>query len=141
MLANGCPTARRDGEACQARPTRSGYCLAHDPSLAEKRQQARLRGGYGKSRAARAQKILPHDLRSMDDVLSSAIIGVYRGNLLPSQGSAIAALSSARVRVREIALRMAEQGELRDRISALEDKINELGIRNHQNGKVTRRGL
>lgn len=110
--------------------------MAHDPSSAEKRREARARGGTNKSRTARAQKLLPEDLQVMDEVLSNAIAAVYRGTLSPGQGSALAALAGARVRLREIGLKMAEQAELRDRLAQLEDKINELGVRNRQNGKT-----
>jgi hypothetical protein len=139
MLADACPTPRKDGSPCQAQPTKSGYCLAHDASLAEKRQAARERGGFGKSRAARAAKLLPRDLEIMDDVLSSAISAVYRGSMSPSQGSAIAALAGARVRLREIALRLAEQVELADRISRLEEHIHEMGFTSGTNRKASGR--
>jgi hypothetical protein len=72
----------------------------------------------------RAQKLLPlGDLDILDRVLNQAVAEVYQGILSPSQGTAIAALAGARVRLREISLKMAEQGELKDRISRLEEKI------------------
>jgi hypothetical protein len=140
MLVDACPIPRKDGSPCRAWPTKSGYCLAHDPALSEKREQARLKGGYGKSRVARAERLLPQELQALDDVLSTVITGVYAGNLLPSQGSSIAALASARVRLREIALKMAEQGELKERIQKLEVAINDIGLKNRTNGTAARRG-
>jgi hypothetical protein len=58
MLGNGCPTPRKDGAACQASLTRSGFSLAHDPGLEGKRWQARARGGKDKARTVRARKLL-----------------------------------------------------------------------------------
>jgi hypothetical protein len=86
--------------------------MAHDPSLAAKRQQARSRGGRGKSKRARAERLLPDDLVVLDRVIDSAISGVYRGALTPGQGSALSALVGSKVRLRNLALRIQEQIEL-----------------------------
>jgi hypothetical protein len=134
MLGNTCSVVRKDGQSCLGTPGRSGLCWAHDPATAEARQEARRKGGQGKARAA---KLLPRDLEVLDAVLAQAIAGVYQGSLSPSQGSALAALASALVRLREVALRLAEQGELRDRLLCLEEKLNEIDIKGNRNGKGT----
>jgi hypothetical protein len=139
MLENACPITRRDGQQCRGTPRQSGYCWAHDPGTIEARREARTKGGFGKSKAARAQKLLPQDLQIMDEVLSSAISAVYCGSMSPSQGSAIAALAGARVRLREVALKLAQEVELREKVSALEERINELGLTSRTNGTGARR--
>lgn len=94
--------------------------MSHSPALAEKRREASARGGQNKAKVRRVQKLLPPDLQVLDSVLANAIAGVYRDDLSPAQGSAIAALAGARIRVRECALKLAEQSELRERIERLE---------------------
>jgi hypothetical protein len=138
MVTDACPIPNRDGSVCRAKPTASGICFSHDPGRAEQRRRSRINGGFGKSRKARAQKLLPEDLQALDAVLSGAITGVFEGSLLPGQGSAIAALAGARVRVREIALKLAEQTELMDRISRLEEKLDEFNVARGRNGKGSR---
>lgn len=54
-----CSATRRDGQPCRAVATHSGLCIAHDPSLAEKRQEARRRGGVNSARIARLGKLVP----------------------------------------------------------------------------------
>jgi hypothetical protein len=139
MVENACPIIRRDGQPCCAKPGPSGVCWAHDPATAEVRQEARRKGGQGKAKAARAQKLLPPDLQALDVVLDQAINGlVYRGTISPGQGSALAALAGARVRLREVALKLAQEVELREKVSALEERINELGLTPRTNGKAAR---
>jgi hypothetical protein len=133
-----CQQLRRDGHRCQGPARPSGFCFAHDPALREERKAASARGGQNKSKAVRAQKLLPNDLQALDKVLAQAIDGVYAGHLLPNRGSAIAALAGARVRVREIGLKLAEQSELLDRISRLEERINEIGFTARTNGTGSR---
>jgi hypothetical protein len=135
MVGNACPIARKDGSPCGGTPTKSGYCLAHDPALAEKRTAARRKGGKGKSRLVRAQKLIPEDLQAMDRVLSRCVADVYRGIIAPAQGTAIASMVGARVRIREIALKMREQTELTERIEKLEEQIVKSGISTPKNGK------
>jgi hypothetical protein len=139
MVANACPVVRKDGQQCRGTPGPSGYCWGHDPATAEKRQAARQKDGFGKSKAARVQKLLPQDLQIMDEVLSSTISAVYCGSMSPSQGSAIAALAGARVRLREVALKLAQEVELREKVSALEERIHELGLTSRANGTGARR--
>jgi hypothetical protein len=140
MVSDTCPATRKDGQPCQAHPTSDGWCLAHSPGLKDKRERARVSGGRNKSRTVRGGKLLPDDLQVLDSVLAQALASVFRGTLAPAQGSSIAALASARVRLREIALRMAEQGELKERIQKLEVAINDIGLKNRTNGTAARRG-
>jgi hypothetical protein len=137
MDANGCPTPRKDGGQCRARPTKSGYCLTHDPDLAGQRAASRQRGGKGKSRMARAQKLIPEDLQVLDTLLDQVVAGIYQGGLVPAQGSAIAAVIGAKVRIREISLKIMEQTELTARVERLEAQSVEFRAANPKNGKGT----
>ena len=141
MVMNSCPFLKKDGTPCQAKPTRSGHCVAHDPALEQKRQQARQRGGAHKSRLLRMQQLMPPDLQTLDEVLSQAIAGVFRGNMAPAQGSSISALVSAKCKLRELSLRIMEQTELTNRIKKLEERINELGLTDSRNGRPTRKSF
>src|SRR5918999_165536 len=135
MQANTCSFLRKDGGPCRATPTKSGACMSHDPSLAERRRQARINGGKGRARAARAQRLLPDDLEMQDKVLSTAIGAVYQGGISPAQGSSIAALVGGKVRLREIALKILEGLDLESRITALEEKFSESEIKSVKNGR------
>jgi hypothetical protein len=140
MVADSCLKRRKDGGLCQARPTTSGFCPSHDPALSGKIREARARGGRGKSTRARAARLLPADLQLLDRVIDRAIDDLYSGSISPGQGSALSALVGSKIRLREVSLKLAEQSELRSRISHLEEKIVEFGLKNHTNGKATRRG-
>lgn len=85
MVGNSCPVIRRDGQPCQGAPGPSGMCWSHDPSVEERRREGRKRGGHGKSRKARAEKLMPEDLQIMDGLLANAIAEVYRGNSRPAK--------------------------------------------------------
>jgi hypothetical protein len=82
----------------------------------------------------RAQKLIPDDLQVLDSLLDRAALEVYEGALSPGQGTAIASLVGARVRLREIALKIWEQQELEGRMARLEEHIEELGIKSGRNG-------
>jgi hypothetical protein len=135
MLKGSCAAARKDGNPCQATPTHSGYCFAHNPALSSKRREARVKGGKGKSRTVRAQKLLPDDLQVLDTLLDRAIAGVYQGALLPAQGTSIASLVGAKVRLREVSLKIAEQVELKEEVAALERRLGEIETKSGTNGK------
>ncbi|MGD0205287.1 MAG: hypothetical protein ABSB57_02435 [Dehalococcoidia bacterium] len=94
--------------------TRSGLCLAHDPGLETKRQQARRRGGQNKARIARLAKLIPPRLMGVYDILEEALGEVHRGELTPQQATAMAALAGAMVRV-------LMSGEVEQRVRALEE--------------------
>jgi hypothetical protein len=130
MVANGCmnmedsamqatcSAARHDGTPCRVPALASGYCFAHDPALAEKRAAARVAGGKGKARAARAQKRLPTDLRGVLGRLLTALDETHAGELEPRVASAMSALASAISRIYEVA-------ELEERLEKLEGLTNE----------------
>jgi hypothetical protein len=78
---------------------------------------------------------LPDDLQVLDTLLDRAIAGVYQGALLPAQGTSIASLVGAKVRLREVSLKIAEQVELKEEVAALERRLGEIETKSGTNGK------
>ena len=120
MLDDGprCKGTRGDGSACQAPPHAigaEGYCWAHDPAKREARRAARAKGGRGKATAVRAEKLVPSHMKPVLGAVRAALRDVRAGALTPAQGSAIASLASAAVKVYQLGL-------LEERIEALEDQ-------------------
>jgi hypothetical protein len=134
MVENTCPVIRKDGQQCRGTPGPSGLCWAHSPDTAEKREEARRRGGQGKSTASRAQRLLSPDLQRLDLILDGAIAAVVKGNIAPTQASAIASLASCKIRLRELGLKQMEALELKERIQRLEEAINVLNLKSNRNG-------
>ena len=90
--------------------------MAHDPALEQKRREARARGGRAKSRAARAERLIPEDLQPLDALLNRSAIDVYQGTLAPARASAIAALVSVKLKLRETSLKLREYLVLEERL-------------------------
>ena len=111
-----CGSTRRDGAPCTAQPGPSGYCIGHNPGA----QEARRKGGHGKSRAERARKLLPARLRPVAAMLEDALGQVFRGELDPRVATAMASLSGALVRV-------TTAGEIEERLRTLEEKAGQNG--------------
>ena len=108
-----CQATRKDGRPCSASALADGFCFAHSPSLQEKREAARAKGGKGKSRLARADKLVPATMRPVVRTLLEALDEVRDGTLTPAQASAMAAVAGALVRVYTV-------GQIEERIAALE---------------------
>jgi len=104
-----CPAIRRDGALCTALAGASGYCIGHNSGA----QEARRKGGHGKSRAERAGKLLPARLRPVAAMLEDALAEVHRGELDPKVATAMASLAGALVRV-------ITSGEMEERLRRLE---------------------
>lgn len=109
-----CNAIRRDGTPCagQALPS-SAMCWAHDPANRERVRQARSAGGHAKSRAARAEKLMPAVLKPVVGYLLRALVDTRDGNLTPQQASAMAAVAGALTRVYSV-------GMLEERLLTLE---------------------
>ncbi|HAP89876.1 MAG TPA: hypothetical protein DCR15_09060 [Arthrobacter bacterium] len=112
--ASACEGTRKDGSACkgQALPS-SAFCWAHDPANQGKVAQARSAGGKARSRARRADRLLPATLRPVVAQLLDAIGETHDGTLDARQASAMASLAGALVRV-------YQAGTLEERVAALE---------------------
>ena len=109
-----CEATNRDGSPCgaRARPG-SRYCPWHDPALAGERDRWRRNGGAGRSRASRAAKRLPPDLRDVQASLLRALRAVEAGELEPQRASAMSALART-------ILTVMEHGAMELRIQELE---------------------
>jgi hypothetical protein len=135
MVENGCPQPRKkDGGRCQGKPGPDGYCMSHSPSLEQKRQGARRKGGYGKARTARAKKFLLDEFQTWSALIDRAAAETYKGDLPPNVASALASLAGAKVKFYETSLRLWEASEAQERIKALEEKLNDLNLKGSSNG-------
>jgi len=108
-----CQATRADGSPCNGRARPSGFCFSHDPLLAEARTEGATRGGHGRSKAMRLQRMLDARLARISDLLIDAIREVHEGGLAPARAQAMSALASAYLKVFETA-------ELCQRVEELE---------------------
>jgi hypothetical protein len=111
-----CKAIRKDGQPCNAFAVKNGFCIGHSPGAAE----ARRKGGLNSSRVARLNKLIPARLKPTLELLEEAIKQVHKGTLQPSQGTAMASLASAMIKV-------FESGVLEERLLKLENLANERG--------------
>lgn len=111
-----CKAPTKGGQRCQGRPHPSGYCVAHDPALQQKREEARVNGGTNSSRVARLEKLMPRRLRPVYDRLETALQDVHEGRLDVSRAKAMASVAGAMVRV----LQAGELEELTRKIRELQ---------------------
>lgn len=99
-----CTATNKSGVPCSAQAWRDGWCRWHHPQLEAERRDARRQGGAARSNKARAKKALTGAAMSAPELagfLSLTIQKVYRGELEPGVGSAIASLAKAQVSVVE----------------------------------------
>lgn len=109
-----CKHIRLDGSGCQSRIVMpSGYCHVHDPERRATLRDVSAKGGRGKSRSARAGKLVPAVLRPVLDQLLEAMPAIADGSLDPRQASAMASVAGAITRV-------YQAGTLEERLQALE---------------------
>jgi hypothetical protein len=108
-----CRGTRRDGNPCRAAGLLDGWCFAHHPDREAERRATRMKGGRGKSSAARAGKLVPTILRPVLDGLLDVFDEVKAGTLDPKVGTALGGIASAIVRVYQV-------GTLEERVQALE---------------------
>jgi hypothetical protein len=117
MEQPGCRAVRADGTPCQARalPGKS-ECWAHSAELAAQRERAKSVGGCNSARAARAQKLLPSQLKPVMALLIQGMRETHEGTLEPAKLSAMAAAAGA-------VTRMFSLVELEARVEALERDV------------------
>jgi hypothetical protein len=111
-----CRGTRRDGLPCTVKALQSGFCFAHDPGLAAKRQAAYASGGTNKGTAQRLNKLMPASLKPVLATLLQALDETHSGELEPKQASAMASVASAIGRLYGLA-------EMEQRLSDLERKV------------------
>jgi len=113
--ARACAGTRRDGTPCkgQALPS-SELCWAHDPASQDRVKAARSAGGKARSKAARADKLMPAAMRPIFGCLLKALLDTRDGTLTPQQGTAMASIAGALVKTYSV-------GQLEERLAALEE--------------------
>lgn len=124
MVREGtCEGRRRDGSRCtSAIVLDSGFCFAHDESRRADRAAASARGGKGRGRIARADRLVPSSLRAPLALLFEVLDEVHRGELDPRVAGAMAAVAGA-------ITRLYSAGVVEDRITELEAQIAQLTSR------------
>jgi len=106
-----CEATKSDGSPCQAPAIDdSGLCIGHG---SHSNGATRRNGGYASSNAARAQKLLPARMKPIFEGLEEAFHGVKAGTIDPRQGSAMASLAGAMIKV-------LQASEYEERIRSLE---------------------
>ncbi len=112
--ASTCHATKRNGEPCgSAVVLASGYCFLHDPDRHADARNASARGGQGKSRIARLDRLVPASLKPTIALLFTALEETHAGTLDPRQAGAMAALAGA-------ISRLYTSGVLEERLAALE---------------------
>jgi hypothetical protein len=117
-MSNKCAAINLDGSSCEAYAVNDSlYCWVHEPSLADKRTEARRTGG----RARKYIDGIPVNIDNIDDVLDivSEVIGNLK-NMDISVSQSRALLSSA-----ETAMKALELKELTSRVERLEELLGE----------------
>ena len=113
-----CEGTRRDGRPCESTATADGYCFAHSEACRQKTAAARAQGGRNSSRAVRARKAMGASQEQVLKFVEAGLAGVYKGTLTPQQGSAIASLAGAWVKLHEHGELTLEVEELKERLGA-----------------------
>jgi len=113
-----CRATRADGQRCTVRALADGYCFAHSPSTEDKRREARSQGGQNKGTPARADRLLPRDLRPLLGLLIRAMTEVHTGAITPQQGTAMSSIASSVVKMLGIV-------ELEARMSQIEKDLSD----------------
>ena len=111
-----CSGIRADGGRCRAQAMRnSAYCIGHDPDQAEARRRRASKGGKRGGRG-RPQAELADIKRRLSDLADDVLEG--------RQDKGVAAVASqvlnVYLRAVSVELKVKEQGELLERLEALE---------------------
>ena len=109
-----CRATKRSGAPCgSAVVLASGFCFLHDPDRRAAARAVSAKGGRGKSRIARVERLVPSSLKPTTGTLFTALEEVHAGTLDPKAAGAMAALAGAIAPLYSV-------GVLEERISALE---------------------
>jgi hypothetical protein len=85
MVASArCQGVTTAGAPCRGKPTASGYCPVHTPSLASVVEEGRRRGGYNKANAKRLRRLLEESaLWPVFEGAMDAFVRLEQGELSP----------------------------------------------------------
>ena len=114
-MAAKCSAIARSGNRCSSSVlSGSAFCFVHDPSAAERRRAASVKGGRARSNAARARKQIPEAMSAQDLAgwLSVLFTGVLSGRIEPKIGTACATIARTLHEVRHTPELEARLGEL-----------------------------
>ena len=124
MEREHCQHTKSDGQPCRARPlVGSDYCFFHDPAKAAEREAAQRAGGLRGKAAVLPADMPARRIENAADViglLAETINQVRTGALDPRVGNCVGYLSG-------IVLKAHEQGELAERLAALEAAVKVQG--------------
>ena len=115
-----CKATTKDGPGCQtsAMPG-SDFCFFHDPDKADERFEARAAGGRQnrmKTLSADAPDLKVESCQDVVSLISETINQVRKGELDPRVANAVGYLAN-------VLIRAVEQGDIEDRIEALESAV------------------
>jgi hypothetical protein len=110
-----CKGIKKDGEPCTVQALEDGYCFAHSPVLEEKRKEAREKGGFNSSKAARLEKLMSSRFAPVSALLENVLQELNSKKMDPRTALAIASVSKALVSV-------MSTGELEERLRILEEE-------------------
>ncbi len=113
-----CLGTTANGAPCKGRPLDDGYCFAHSPSLQGQLAESRRQGGRNRSKVARAQKLMPRDMKDVQSILLELIRDVHGSEEmdLRTRAVTISTLAGSYVKVHEAGELAIEVQELRERL-------------------------
>jgi hypothetical protein len=116
-----CSGRKADGTRCQAQAIRdSAYCVGHDPNQAEARKPRASKGG---TRGGRGRPIA--ELGALRDENADIRRRLLEGELLPNVAAVAVQSINTDIRAVGAALKAREQGELVERLEALEEALEQ----------------
>ena len=111
-----CAAIKKGGDPGQARPVAGKFCIGHRPGAGD----ARSLGGSASSRVNRARKLLPSRIQPIAESMERALIEVHSGDITPAQGTAMASIAGA-------LLKLLQLVEFEERIKKLEEESESFG--------------
>ena len=92
--STACQATKQNGQPCGSVVVlASGYCFLHDPDRKEDARRISVKGGQGKRRIARVERLVPTTLRPVLASLLEALDETRRGEMDPKIAGALAALA------------------------------------------------
>ena len=115
-----CRATKRGGTPCASVVVLpSGYCFLHDPDRQSEARAASARGGQGKSRIARVERLVPSTLRPVLALLLEVLEDARKGAIAPAQANAVASVAGAIVKVYASATVEQQIADLQEQVALL----------------------
>ncbi len=122
-MSNPCKYVKTDGQSCQAAAIGdTSYCYWHNPQMAQKRAEARKRGGKNRRTGKRTS---PHhySIQGVQDILQALENALNDADALENSHSRARTIGY----LCQIALKTLEVGEMENRLKALEEETRRSG--------------